>query len=120
MTALLSGCGRSTYDAAFGKSLGLLREVRGVLQDVTDEASAKVAADKFKAIRDKNDAIKAELDGLNPKPTHEQQQSRKNASADYIDLIKDIRQEEVRIRRYSGMKAPLDESLKWLDNSGLL
>jgi hypothetical protein len=118
MAIPLSGCGGSTYDSIFRKSLNLLREVRGVLQDVTDEASAKAAVDKLKAIRDKNNAIKAELEALNPKPTFEQQQSLKNTNPDYIDLVKDIRNEEIRIRRYPVLKACLDESLKWLDQSG--
>jgi hypothetical protein len=120
MIALVAGCGRSTYASVFRKSLDLLREVRGTLQDVTDEASAKAAVDKLKAIRDKNDAIKAELQALNPKPTPKEQQSLKNTNADYIELVKDIRNEEVRIRRYPVLKAQLDEPLKWLDNSGLL
>jgi hypothetical protein len=93
--------------------------VKGTLQDVTDEASAKAAVDKLRAIRDKNDAIKAELQALNPRPTPEELQSLKNKNADYIDLVKDIRNEETRIRRYPVLKAHLDEPLKWLDNGGL-
>jgi hypothetical protein len=118
ITVPLSGCGPPTYDSIFRKSLNLLREVRGVLQDVTDEPTAKAAVDKLKAIRDKNDAIKAELRALNPKPTNDEQQSVKNTNADYIELVKDIHNEEVRIRRYAALKAHLDEPLKWLDNGG--
>jgi hypothetical protein len=116
----LTGCGRPTHHSVFDKSLGLLREVRGVLQDVTDESSAKAAVEKLKAVRDKNDAINAELESLNPRPTREEQQSVKNTNADYIDLLKDIHNEETRIRRFPALKVHLDEWLKWLDKDGSL
>jgi len=120
LAAPLIGCGGPTYESIFRKSLDLLKEVRDVLQDVTDEESAKAAGDRFKAIRAKNDAIKAELQALNPKPTLLEQQAVKNTNADYIDLVKLIHNEETRIRRYPVLKVHLDEWLKWLDKGGPL
>jgi hypothetical protein len=113
----LAGCGGSTIDSIARKHVNLFLEVKDVLQDVTDEASAKAAVDKLKAIRDKNDALKAQLQALNPTPG-DQKAIREKYEADYVELIKAIHSEETRIRRYPVLKVHLDVALKWLDQAG--
>jgi len=86
------------------------------LDGVTDEASAKAAVDKLKATRDKLDAMAADHEALNPKPTPQEQEAVQNRYRDaYIELSHEIGKETRRIRKNAAMKAHLEEQLKWLE-----
>src|SRR5262249_52948895 len=94
----VTGCGGSTFVSLARKQMDLSIEVRDILQDVTDEASAKAAVDKLKTVRDKNDALKAQLKALNPKPTPGDESAiREKYNADYVELVNAIHSEETRI-----------------------
>ena len=112
----LIGCGSSTIDSITRKRVNLFLEVKGVLQDVTDEASARSAVDKLKSIRDKDDVLKTQLQALRP-TSGDQKAIREKYEADYVELVKAIHNEELRIRRFPALKVHLDEAMKWLDQA---
>ena len=106
----LCGCGRSTLDSIARKQVNVFVEVKDVLQDVTDEASAKAAVDKIKAIRGTIDAKMAEL-VAKANPQGRQELTNHYALED-LEIDKAITAQIARIGKNLAMKVHLDEAMK--------
>jgi hypothetical protein len=115
MIVPLTGCGGSTLDSLNRKAMKLMKELLGVLQGVTDEASARAAVEKIKVVGDKMNAQSAELRALNPKPTPKEQMAVSDRyGAEFIELDHAIANEMRRIRKNPALKVHVDEARRYL------
>jgi hypothetical protein len=114
--ALVAGCSKPTHETIMKDSIAKMKEMTTVLHNVTDEDSAKAAADKLKTIEEAMKKLKTDEEAL-PKLSADDE---KKLMADHETEMKDVENglmgEMMRIGMNPKLSAPIQEVMKNFSN----
>lgn len=108
---LVGGCGKPNHESLMRQLFLKTREFTGVLKDVKDEASAKAAAPKLKAIATDLQKLKKEADAMGPPSQEAKARLMAKLGADFTSMMQDLKQESRRVSSDPKLQAPLKEAL---------
>jgi hypothetical protein len=112
----LTGCGDSR-DSVIKDSISDMKKLVDVLKGIKDEASAKSAADRIKAITENMKAIKARADKLGKPSPEEDKALQAKYETEMKSITTDMGREMLRITMDPALREPMMQAMEQLQEA---